>query len=523
MSNLQLRTQMEFPKVDRTIAKDNHLMISVTAPELESNKRVPVQIVLVLDVSGSMGDPCTRSEKSSSGGTIIFLTKSKLEVMKAVATKLVGYLRDTDRISIVTFDSYIKTVANGTGAQKEAILTAISKLYPGNMTNTSGGITEGYEQVKTDFVGSTRVLVMTDGHANHGVSDSEGLKKICANRPGTAVLSTFGFGNDANQELLADMAKAGNGNYHYVEDPDQVRDAFAEELGGAISCVAQNIKLTLKPNKDVKIAEVLNDFKVEDVNGEAVITAEDIYAGETKHILVRLSLPAVPKAKPRASTIVTLNASWFNVTDTTTGKAEETVKVSYVKTEEADTKPVLAVAEQLAILKTAKGYQEASRKADANDFDAAKVIISGLTRTWADLKEAGSTLGQQGIMSCENIGASLSPENYTVGVGNAVRYSSSNSLRSRSAGKMGVASLMSKGSVVRDTVERFSDEDGNENVTLIHPTNPSPTVPFVSPVVYGPGGFHPGTVTTPSIPSPPKEVKKEEKKESSFAKERIRK
>jgi Ca-activated chloride channel family protein len=454
-------------------------MVSVTAPSLEANKRVPVQIVLVLDVSGSMGEPCV-SGVSVSNTKFPYDFKTKLYVMREVANKLVEYLHDGDRISVIAFDSISNTVCANTDAKnKHLALAAISQIRPGSMTNTSSGILSGYEQVKPDFVGSTRILLMTDGHANHGEFSRDGLLKICSAKPSNTVVSTFGFGNAADQELLADMAKAGGGNYHYIESADQVRDAFAEELGGAISCVAQNIKLTIKPNKDVKVSEILNDFKVEDLNGNAVITVDDIYAGETKHILIKLSLPAVPTAKPRASTVVSLTVSWFNVIDAVVNKTEEVVKVSYVKAEDADKESDLTVAEQLAILTTAKAYLEASVKADLQDWAGAKVYCGAVEVNWKNLEARGSALASHALQNCAQVGSDLTAQSYKVSTGNSLRYASNNSLRGRSLGTAGVASLMGKGSVVEETVKDFSDLCEPEQGITVPANVPESTSPRV--------------------------------------------
>lgn len=444
MSNtLTIRNQMQFENVDKKVAGNNHLMVSVTAPVTEATKRIPVQIVLVLDVSGSMNEPCSNS-------------KSKMDVMKDVAIQLVNYLRDEDRISIVSFDSLANVLCNVSGSAKEQAVTAIKGLHAGSATNTSGGIILGYEQVRTNFVGSTRVICMTDGHANAGVCDSAGLIAICEKRPDKVILSTFGFGMNANQDLLANMAKAGAGNYYFVDTADQVKKAFAEELGGAISCVAQNIKIKLKPNKDVKVVEVLNDFKVEDLSGVAVITADDIYSGETKNILIKLSLPVVPDAKPRASKVVDIDVSWFDTQTATTQEFSCVAKVSYVDAKDVSKDANLEVAEQIAILETAKAYREASLKADKRQFAEAEKIFKDVGRIWEDLKDKGSKIGEAAITNNDVLACSLKAENYHATMGHSLRSSSSNSMRSRSIGSFGSSNLGRKGATVEGTLTAFS-------------------------------------------------------------------
>lgn len=447
MAKLILSNTLEFSKVDRSKSVENHLLVTIKAPVEENAKRVPVQLVLVLDVSGSMAELCSGS------------SNTKIEVMKIIAKKMVNYLRDEDKVSIVTFDSSAKTVVSKMpGKDKESILSRINSMHPGSMTNGSAGIMLGYEAVDSQFNGSTRILFMSDGHINQGIILSDELVALCGKRPANTVLSTFGFGNAAQQDLLASMAKEGGGNYHFIENPDQVRNAFAEELGGAISCVAQNIRIEVTPNKDVEILEVLNDFKVEDNNGVATVIADDIFSGENKNVLIKLKLPSVPNAKPRPSTVVTVKCKWNDTATSQVQTDESVVKVEYVKEEDADKQGNLTVCEQIAVVKTAKAYEEASRLADKGNFGAAADVCRAAGGLWEKMKGRGSTLAVAAIANNEETSSSFSSDKYTASFGNQVRYSSRNTLRSRSSGTGGSSMLNSKGAVVGETLKAFKED-----------------------------------------------------------------
>lgn len=120
---------------------------------------------------------------------------------------------------------------------------------------------EGGEDEKT----ITSVLLLTDGRANEGISRSEELisayKEIAAKKP-NCTLFTFGYGNDHDDKLLKNLSEHGKGIYYCmlpglvidctdshsdVEKEDDIPSAFADCLGGLISVVAQNLKLTFTP------------------------------------------------------------------------------------------------------------------------------------------------------------------------------------------------------------------------------------------------------------------------------------
>ena len=216
--------------------------------------------------------------------------------MKDTAATLVRNLTDKDRIAIVTFSTSVSVLLPSQGAgNKEPVLRAIEQLTPTSSTNMSGGLIEGLRQIEEQFDGVQRIMLLTDGLANVGVSSREGLLALVKERDSKATISTFGFGAEGDgyggcdQELLADMAKAGGGNFYFINDRD-IGNVFARELGGIVSCQAQNITVKVTPNNGHEVVEVLNDFTVEDQNGTAVVTAGDIYVGEKKHVLFKMKI-----------------------------------------------------------------------------------------------------------------------------------------------------------------------------------------------------------------------------------------
>lgn len=55
-------------------------------------------------------------------------------------------------------------------------------------------------------------------------------------------LSTFGLGEDFEEDNLIAMAEAGGGNFYYIHSLDQIPEIFSQELSGFLSIVAQNLK-----------------------------------------------------------------------------------------------------------------------------------------------------------------------------------------------------------------------------------------------------------------------------------------
>jgi len=172
---VSVKAQLDRTKIDKGEDYDGHMMVSVTGSDKDF-KRTPICTVLVLDVSGSMG------------GT-------KMDLLKETATKIAQNLTDKDEIAIVAFASHVETILERTNAaDKSKIVAAISRLHATTMTNMSGGFQQGLRQVNEKFKGVKRIMLLTDGQANQGISDRAGLLDVVSGRDSCCTMSTFGEG-----------------------------------------------------------------------------------------------------------------------------------------------------------------------------------------------------------------------------------------------------------------------------------------------------------------------------------------
>lgn len=367
---VNLKSMWEYGKIDHSKENENHLLIQLKAEEKTSeSKRKPAAIEAVVDCSGSM-----------SGNKIDYVIKTLMV--------LVDNLTDNDYLGVVGYGSSVWEIAPPTkcdASGKETLKSLIRKnTQISGCTNLSGGYVEGFEALKNMDVGSDflkRVLLLTDGYANEGVADHDGLckliKQTCGEKDCNISLSTFGYGDQHDAELLKDMAKHGSGNFHYISNPDQAPKALGLEIGGLLSVIAQGLKINLELNDNVELLDVLNDFDVETKDNITTISVDDIYSEEEKNIVVKLKLPSMSKAvvaRPNKK-VVNTTLKYLNID---TGKTEESkldVKVAYVKASDADTTPDPVVEKQITIMEAATSQEDAVKQADLGNYEAAKNIL----------------------------------------------------------------------------------------------------------------------------------------------------
>ncbi|MBR3630751.1 MAG: von Willebrand factor type A domain-containing protein [Oscillospiraceae bacterium] len=210
---------------------DNQLfLVGLQAEEIDMAGRQPMNLVFLIDVSGSM------------------YCADKLPLVQNAINMLAPELNEHDRISIVTYAGQESVVLEGcSGADQNAITDAINSLEAGGATAGEAGIRKAYEIAEKNFIegGNNRVMLATDGDLNVGISTPEELKKLVEEKRRSGVfLSVLGFGQgnikDDNMETLADN---GNGAYAYIDSELEARKVLVQEMGGTLYTVAKDVKL----------------------------------------------------------------------------------------------------------------------------------------------------------------------------------------------------------------------------------------------------------------------------------------
>lgn len=217
------------------------LMIGIKGYELPRDALPPMNLVFLVDTSGSM------------------YSADKLPLLKKAFAQLVPQLRAQDRVAIVSYaGSAGQTLAPTPGDQHARILAALEQLEAGGSTNGGAGIQLAYTLARQSFAagGANRVILATDGDFNVGTVDQGALETLIADQRASGIaLTTLGFGrgnyNDAMAEKLANI---GNGNHAYIDSVSHARKVLVEQMGGTLYTIANDVKIQVEFNP-ARIAE----------------------------------------------------------------------------------------------------------------------------------------------------------------------------------------------------------------------------------------------------------------------------
>ena len=211
------------------------LKLGIQGRSLDAAARPPVNLVFLIDVSGSMQDD------------------DKLPLLKRALRLLTEQLSARDRVAMVVYAGNSGIVLEPTpGDQRGRILAALERLEAGGSTNGAGGITQAYQLARTAFTTEAvnRVVLATDGDFNVGVTNFQALLDIAKReRTSGIALTTLGFGTgNYNDELLEQLADAGDGNYAYVDSLAEARKVLVKELSATLVTIAKDVKLQIEFN-----------------------------------------------------------------------------------------------------------------------------------------------------------------------------------------------------------------------------------------------------------------------------------
>lgn len=332
-----------------------YLYVQVVSGELKHQKaRTPLNVSLVLDRSGSMrGD--------------------KIKYARQAAKFLVDQLNSEDYLSIVNYDNEVQvTSASQQIKNKEYLRKRIDEITDRGSTNLSGGMLEGYTQVKTTkkegYV--NRVLLLTDGLANAGITAPDELRRIVEKKyteDGIA-LSTFGLGADYNEDLLTMLAENGRANYYFIDSPDKIPALFASELKGLLSVIAQNALVEVELPRGVKCEKVfVYPYEIKD--NKVQIRFNDIYAKDEKSILIKLSAsPAVHEALNFQCKLKYTDAQELKEVNQFRSVQMQPVTLAE-RIKEGEDKQVQ---EMIALFESTEEFDKMMADVDAGNYDAAK-------------------------------------------------------------------------------------------------------------------------------------------------------
>ena len=252
VSSLQIN--ISIARGDKLFNKNTPIVLNLATPDT-LEKKSSVDLLCVIDVSGSMGG-------------------QKIELVKESLKTLLGMMDSSDRLGLILFNQHGTLLADltpVTTSNKIDLLTKIDSIRANGGTSILSGLEIAVDILTKshDLTVTSGVILLSDGQDNN-LSDKEladGLKQLTKGKNLSFTLHTFGYGQDHDPLIMNKLAHIRDGSFYFVDELSKVKPYFVNVLGGCMSVISNQIKVTVKSTfKIVKVfgLEDLFTYKIED-------------------------------------------------------------------------------------------------------------------------------------------------------------------------------------------------------------------------------------------------------------------
>lgn len=262
-------------------------LIQLEAPLAQEDQDRPAECLIpAIDRSGSMqGEP--------------------INACKQALHTLVDRLKPQDIFGLIAFNNQANVQVPARAMKDHdtaAVHQLIDSIQVGGTTDLSAGYLLGIDTAKRNLQSTgASLLLLSDGHANAGIKDLTKVGELAKSARVDGITSTtIGIGEGYDERLLAGIATEGSGNHRFAHTSDDAISILSEESGDLLNKSVINAFLRIVPNDPDLIHKIgtLQDVPKwietnENSDPVVVIPLGDIYAGETRELLVQFDIPGM--------------------------------------------------------------------------------------------------------------------------------------------------------------------------------------------------------------------------------------
>jgi Mg-chelatase subunit ChlD len=384
------------------------MLLNIDVAEMKSSTKAHIDLICVLDKSGSM-----------QGEKIKLLIDSFSSIME--------YLSDKDRMSIVIFDSNanrLTPLIRMTPEGKDKTLAALKTVRASGGTDICAGVNHALEIIKGRRVVNnvTSVLILSDGLDGGAEKKVQNLLKQYEGKiKDTFTLNTFGYGNDHDPKMMSALAQLKDGSFYFIDKLDTVDEVFVDCLGGLISVVAQNMNILVKGNNNDPNLLGIRILKAFGMAGFWKNLEKDIYSTELLQIIsgkknsyiFEIEIPKLKDTEVPTKTFLVATAS-INFKDLAGKSYNKSTECDITFVEDDHEDPDKEVLVEYYRVKTAEVTHQATNLSSNQKYDDAKKVLIEFKEAMAISGVKDNEVVQNYIKDIEGSIENVKPEVYEV-------------------------------------------------------------------------------------------------------------
>ncbi|KAI3882045.1 hypothetical protein MKX03_006255, partial [Papaver bracteatum] len=377
--SIDIKTHTEFPAVPRSVSQENfHILVNLKSNVTGINQvnsetcRAPIDLVTVLDVSGSM-------------------TGKKIQLVKLAMGFVIDNLDASDRLSVISFSDYASRLFPlllMTDSGKKRALEAVNSLDADGCTNIVEGLKKGTKVIDDRRYKNPvcSIMLLSDGQDSY--TNTINLKEISRTQ---IPVHTFGFGADHDPIMLHSIAESSKGTFSFIEAEGIIQDAFAQRIGGLLSVAVQDLKVHIKSlDPHLSISQLKAGSYSTSLTGEnqtGSVDIGDLYADEERDFLALMNIPVVTDEDPNDQMKLVSVCCSYKDPFTKESSTTEVVEVKLQRpgmVNEEDMVVSIEVDRQKNRLQAAEAMSNSRAAAERGDLTGAQSILDDCRMRMAD-------------------------------------------------------------------------------------------------------------------------------------------
>jgi hypothetical protein len=283
---INMKLKQKIVQVSSSSSLTLPMMVALRVDELKSSSKANIDLICVIDHSGSMKG-------------------EKLQLVKSTFEYLLKILTEKDRLCVIIFDDKASRVTRLMVMNEKGRLITRNKvnaIEPQGGTNISLGLCHAFQVLKQrKFVNQVTSLFLLSDGLDSGAYDRVSGTLSLYNLNDLFTINCFGYGNDHDPILMNSISKLKDGNFYFIDKVDTVDECFVDCLGALISVAAQDVSIVVKPEqshvfKDVKLVKGYGGAQLWTTNNGCYCTGiSQLISGLEKSYILEIQIPKTQK------------------------------------------------------------------------------------------------------------------------------------------------------------------------------------------------------------------------------------
>lgn len=256
---IEFSISSKYTKIQRLPGKQEiPVLVKLKTKNLEVNNREGIDLIIVVDVSGSMQG-------------------NKIDLVKDTLLFVVDQLQEYDRLSLISFNDGIQFQSKlnpMTSKNKATYKGIVGELKAGGNTNLKIPLETALNQLlnRQEINEISSIFFLSDGQDTTG-NRLESIKSAMTSIDNSLKeknmsysINSFGYGADHDENVLSSISDFKNGDFYYIKNNNLVDQTFLDSLGKLMSVVAKKAKITIIASPQTDITDVSGSSWMDSTN-----------------------------------------------------------------------------------------------------------------------------------------------------------------------------------------------------------------------------------------------------------------